>query len=234
MLLAQLLTLSAFIVGGIVFYAEAKRRKLATTGIGKITIAALIGGLAGAKITELIFGGGPSLTESPWTLFDPTTGGRTIVGGIVGGWIAVEIAKRVLGIRRTTGDMFALALPAGEAVGRLGCFVGGCCYGIESSVPWSVYQHGAFRHPTQLYLAAAAAITFLVLTSLRKRTREGSLFPLYLMMFGSYRLVIEFFRVREIAFSGLSVAQWVSIELIVSSIILLAYRLRRSVAKGQS
>jgi phosphatidylglycerol:prolipoprotein diacylglycerol transferase len=222
-LLAQSLTFLAFAVGGIVFYLEARRKRLATSGIGKLTLVALVAGLAGAKITELIFGGGQL-----WMLFDPTTGGRTIIGGVIAGWIAVEIAKLRMGIKRTTGDMFALALPAGEAVGRLGCFVGGCCYGIETSVPWAVFQHGAFRHPTQLYLAIAASLTFAILFLIRKRLPEGALFSLYLMSFGSYRLLIEFFRTREIAFGGLSVAQWVSVEIIASAALLLAYRLRKA------
>lgn len=223
MVLAQALTFLAFVVGGVVFYLEARRRRLATSGIGKLTFVALVAGLAGAKITELIFGGGQL-----WMLFDPTTGGRTIIGGVIAGWIAVEIAKWRLGIKRTTGDMFALALPAGEAVGRLGCFVGGCCYGIETLVPWAVLQHGASRHPTQLYLAAAALSTFIGLFLVRKRIPEGALFSLYLMSFGGYRLLIEFFRAREIVFAGLSVAQWVSVEIIVSSVLLLAYRLRKA------
>ncbi|MEO7453451.1 MAG: prolipoprotein diacylglyceryl transferase family protein [Fimbriimonadales bacterium] len=228
LIVAQVLTLFAFMVGGIVFYFEAKRRKLATEGVGRITVAALVGGLIGAKLTELIFGSGPSLFESPWLLFNPATGGRTIIGGIIAGWIAVEIVKWRLGIRRSTGDMFALALPAGEAIGRIGCFIGGCCFGIETSVPWAVWQHGEYRHPTQLYLASAAALTFVCVWRLRSRLPEGALFAVYLALFGSYRLVIEFFRAREIVFGGLSTAQWVSVELIVSSIILLAYRLRKS------
>jgi phosphatidylglycerol:prolipoprotein diacylglycerol transferase len=223
MVLAQVFTLLAFIIGGAVFYLEARRRHLATAGVRKLAFIALIAGLAGAKITELFFGGGEL-----WMLLTPSTGGRTIVGGVIAGWIAVEVGKWRLGIKRSTGDMFALALPAGEAVGRLGCFMGGCCYGVETSVPWKVLQHGAFRHPTQLYLSAAAAVTFVVLFLAKKRFPEGGLFCLYLMSFGTYRLIIEFFRDRETSFAGLSVAQWVCTELIVSSVVLLAFRQRRA------
>lgn len=226
MILAQALTLLGFATGGLVFFLEARRRNLATEGIGKLTLVALIAGLVGAKLTELVFGDG-ALFREPWALLDPRTGGRTIVGGILAGWLAVEIAKRKMGIKRTTGDMFALALPAGEAVGRLGCYVGGCCYGAESSVAWAVFQHGAFRHPTQLYLSAAALGTFLLLFRLRDRLAEGMLFPLYLCLFGAYRLVIEFFRVRDVAFAGLSVTQWVSIEIFATSLILLMVRAHR-------
>src|SRR5580693_9328894 len=52
-------------------------------------------------------------------------GGKTIVGGLLGGWIGVEVAKRINGIRRRTGDLFVVPLCVGIAVGRIGCFVAG-------------------------------------------------------------------------------------------------------------
>jgi phosphatidylglycerol:prolipoprotein diacylglycerol transferase len=226
--IAQVLTILAFFVGGAVFYFEARRKKLATTGIGKLTIVALCGGLIGAKVTEIIFG---RSAPSALLILDPASGGRTIIGGVIVGWIAVEIAKWRLGIRRSTGDMFALALPAGEVVGRIGCHFSGCCYGIEANLPWSTFQHEAFRHPTQLYLAVSAAVTFFVLKRLRDQFPEGSLFALYLLCFATYRFIIEFFRVTDVLFWSLSTAQWVSIELAVSSILLLAYRWRKAATK---
>jgi phosphatidylglycerol:prolipoprotein diacylglycerol transferase len=231
LLLAQFLNFLGYFVGGAVFIFQAKRRKLATEGMGLILLAALVGGLVGAKLTEWIFGAGAPLFNSPAAFFDPFVGGRSILGGVVVGWLCVEITKKRLGITRKTGDMFAFALPTGEAVGRLGCFVGGCCYGIGTSAPWAVYQHGEWRHPTQLYSSFAALITLGVVYFFRNRVPEGALFPVYLMMFGGSRLIIEFFRESEVVFAGLSVAQLVCAEIVISSGILLVFRLRT--AKGK-
>ena len=228
MLLAHVLNWLGYLVGGVVFLIQARRRKLATEGMGIIFAVALIGGLAGAKLTEWIFGAGAPMFNSPAAFFSPLVGGRSILGGVLVGWLCVEIAKKRMGIRRKTGDLFALALPAGEAVGRLGCFFGGCCYGKSADVPWAVFQHGDLRHPTQLYSSLAAIITLFVVWFFRNRTPEGSLFPIYLMMFGGSRFVIESFREGEAAFAGLSLAQWIAIEIFASALIMLVVRLRKS------
>src|SRR5438045_6526543 len=133
-----------------------------------LAIAGLTGGVIGAKLTELIFEGWPIKVAFVAGL-DPRAGGRALLGGMIFGWISVELAKWRLGIKRSTGDLFALALPAGEAVGRIGCFLNGCCYGKACNVPWAVYQHGAWRHPAQLYASAVATIVFVVLLLARDR-----------------------------------------------------------------
>ena len=78
--------------------------------------------------------------------------GKTIVAGLAGAYLAVEWAKRVLGVRVKTGDTFALPLALALAVGRWGCFFNGCCYGVETGLPWGVnFGDGVRRHPTQIY-----------------------------------------------------------------------------------
>jgi phosphatidylglycerol:prolipoprotein diacylglycerol transferase len=223
-------TALGFLTGAIVFAWQMKARHVFTHGMGLIAAAAIIGGVLGAKITEWLIGSGGSIAQ----FVNPHSGGRTIIGGIICGWLAVEFVKRRLGIRRSTGDLFALALPAGEAIGRIGCLLNGCCYGTVSNVPWAIYQHGAWRHPSQIYSSLAAILIFGILFYLRNRlTREGDLFRLYLLLYGIARFAIEFWRERNIAFGGLSTAQWVCIELIVVSCIMLLwpaikkYRLQR-------
>lgn len=68
-------------------------------------------------------------------------GGKTIVGGLLGAWIGVEVVKALSGIHRRTGDLFALPLCVGIAIGRIGCFVAGLAddtYGKATSLPWAV------------------------------------------------------------------------------------------------
>jgi phosphatidylglycerol:prolipoprotein diacylglycerol transferase len=220
-----LFTAAGYVVGGLVFYLVVRRQKRATEAMAWVALAGLAGGVLGAKLTEWLLGSGAGQTAG---LFDPRLGGRALIGGLVVGWLAVEAAKWRLGIRRSTGDAFALALPAGEAVGRLGCFFNGCCYGVATTAPWAVVQHGAPRHPAQLYAAAAAMAIFGALLVLRDRLpREGDLFRLYLVLFGASRFGLEFLRERSIAFGGLSLAQWVCLELAVAGAAALALSVRR-------
>ena len=190
------------------FFLEARRRKLATHGFGWLAIAGLCGGVLGARLAML-------LTDARVLATAPLLGGKAFFGGIIGGWLGVELMKRRLGIRRRSGDLFALALPAGEAVGRIGCFFNGCCYGTVCDARWAIYQHGAWRHPAQFYAAGIALFIFLALLTLRdKLAQEGELFLAYLLLFGVGRFVLEFFRERDIVWNGLSLMQIISLLLV--------------------
>jgi phosphatidylglycerol---prolipoprotein diacylglyceryl transferase len=221
--------------GALVFYLEARRRGLATAGVRRVAVAGLAGGIVGAKLTQWLLASWLVFTQHPEAILDPANGGRTIIGGIVGGWMAVELAKRWLGIRRSTGDLFAIALAAGEAVGRIGCFFNSCSVGTVSAVPWAVFQQGAWRHPAQLYTSITAAGLLLLLLRLRGALpREGDLFRLYLVLFGLTRFGLEFFRERTIFYGGLSMAQWACLEMVVAGSLLLAGSMRRARALSES
>ncbi len=193
-LLAAPLYVAAYATAAFVFWQMARRRGLAGDVAAQIMAAGLIGGLAGANLLQLLATGLP---------------GKTIEGGILGGWLAVVAMKRHLGIARPTGDLFALAIPAGEAIGRIGCFIGGCCYGRAASVAWAVHDHGAWRHPAQLYLAAAAAIAFAALAALESKRvlPENGLFYFGGVLFCADRFAVEFFRVAPATPLGLTLAQ---------------------------
>ncbi len=228
MSLGEVFTLLGYLTGALVLVIAARGKKLATEGMAKVAAAGFVGGILGAKLTQMIAEGWPVRIPA-WTIADPRAGGRALLGGLIFGWISVEIAKRVLGIKRATGDLFALALPAGEAVGRIGCFFNGCCYGSECDLPWAVEQHGALRHPAQLYTSLVAAATFGFLLWLKPRlTREGDLFKAYLLIFGSTRFLLEFVRWRETVIWGLSPMQWFCLELVVGVLISVWIRSRRA------
>jgi len=182
-----LFNIAALFVGGFVYWRFAEKRLSAYLRVA--AACGLIAGALTARLAEYLAEGVPFSL-----LLHPEYGGRTILGGVIGGWVGVEVAKRWMGIRTPTGDAFGLALAAGEVFGRIGCYFNGCCFGKPSNVPWAIYQHGAWRHPTQLYSAAAAALIFSVLMLARPRVASGQVFALYLMLFAGFRLVIEPFR----------------------------------------
>lgn len=190
-----------YATGTIAFVLMARRRNIATSGILALLASAIVGGLLGATLGQWLAGAGA---------------GKSILGGVAGGYLAVFLHKRYLGIVRRTGDLFAVAVSAGEAVGRWGCYFGGCCYGKPAHVPWAIWQHGAYRHPTQIYLSLAAAATLAVLLRCDRRRAgaglpvlpENALFFIQGTLFCALRFLIEFFREGSAAALGLTAAQW--------------------------
>jgi len=167
--------------------------------------AALIGGGLAAKLAE-------------WAV-EPTTtaalgwrtlaGGRTILGGLLGGTLAVLAVKRWLGIRGRHGNLLAAPVALGLAIGRLGCFLRGCCYGTSTSLPWGVdFGDGVLRHPAQLYETAFFVVAFVTLRLVRPRvTAPGRLFSGLMVAYFTFRFFEEFLRAGARLPVGLTVYQ---------------------------
>ena len=139
-------------------------------------------------------------------------GGKTIVGALLGGTFAVEWAKARMGVQRRTGDLFALPLVAGIAIGRIGCFLAGLrdhTYGTPTALPWGVdFGDGIRRHPTQLYeVAAMLALGWLLWRLGRQPHREGDLFRAFLTLYMAWRLAVDFLK-PEPRLAGLTAIQW--------------------------
>lgn len=137
-------------------------------------------------------------------------GGKTIVGGLLGGWFAVEVVKLVTGIRTRTGDLFAVPLCVGIAVGRIGCFVAGLAddtYGKPSSLPWAVnLGDGIGRHPVQIYEIVFLIILALFLARPTQR-REGARFRIFMGSYLVWRFLIDFLKPQPLV-AGLNLIQW--------------------------
>lgn len=111
------------------------------------------------------------------------------------------------------------------AIGRVGCFFNGCCYGHETDLPWAMAV-SAFddlpRHPTQLYASLAALAIFWVLLSLRRKDRfPGYVSGWFFILYGAYRLGIEYLRVTEPVLLNLTQAQLFSLLLLAAGGLLL-------------
>ncbi|MDR3148774.1 MAG: prolipoprotein diacylglyceryl transferase [Oscillospiraceae bacterium] len=151
-------------------------------------------------------------------------GGSVFYGGLIGGIIAGAICLRVKGWNAAKYlDVCAPAIPLFHAFGRIGCFLGGCCYGTESRFGF-VYTHslaeaanGVRRLPVPLFESVFLFALCAVLTRLYlRKSLNGRLFPLYLACYAIWRFGVEFFRgdaIRGFAF-GLSVSQWISLGIL--------------------
>jgi prolipoprotein diacylglyceryltransferase len=204
----------AYTVGGFVYRYARKRSALAREPVEStlwVISAAAFGAWAGSKVLAIV--------EMP-EHYLPLLGhvellfeGKTIVGGLLGAWAGVEIAKRCLSVRSRTGDAFVPTLTAAIPIGRIGCFLEGLpdhTYGTPTSLPWGVdFGDGIARHPTQLYESIFVLVmgTLLCLTKFR---REGDRFRVFFAGYFLFRFGVEFIKPREHLYGPLSAIQWAS------------------------
>lgn len=195
---------------GFWLYNRARREQgdvLPVSQRNSVIVAAILGAAGGSKLlailTEL-----PALGDRPFPEIYLLSG-KTIAGGILGGTLVVEWTKARLGITTRTGDLFAIPLALGMALGRIGCFLDGLrdrTYGVATSLPWGVdFGDGIRRHPVQLYEVAFLLALAAVLSRLPHRT--GGLYRAFLIAYLAWRVAIDFLK-PEPAIAGLSAIQW--------------------------
>ena len=201
---------------GFRLYLTARRKQgdfLPTEARTWLVVAAILGAALGSKL--LFWLEDPARSWQHMGDLGYLVAGKTIVGGLLGGTIAVEWTKIRLGVHRRTGDLYAIPMALGIAIGRIGCFFGGLAddtYGIQSNVPWAVdFGDGIPRHPTQLYETAAMLILSAWLywrgsTSTVSRP-EGAQFRFFLTAYLAWRLSIDFLK-PGVHFAGLTPIQW--------------------------
>ncbi|MGH2367412.1 MAG: prolipoprotein diacylglyceryl transferase [Chloroflexota bacterium] len=176
-----------------------------------VVVAAMVGAAAGSKL--LYWLSDPWLTLARWN--DPAflLGGKSIVGALAGGLLAVEWAKMRLGVTRSTGDLFAIPLAAGTAIGRIGCFLTGLddhTHGLPTTLLLGVdFGDGVRRHPAQLYEMVFLALLIPVLAHLARRPhRHGDVFKTFMIAYLGFRLLLEGIK-PGVPLLGLNAIQWV-------------------------
>ncbi|QDT39823.1 prolipoprotein diacylglyceryl transferase [Stratiformator vulcanicus] len=170
-----------------------------------IALGAFCGAMVGAKVPFLLYDLEGFATGTAWL-----ASGKTILGGLVGGYLGVELAKWSVDVKVSTGDTYAVAVPTSIAIGRLGCFVAGCCFGTPSAMPWAVtFGELGRRHPTQLYESAFHLLCAIALWGLRRDGMlRGHLIQLYIIGYCGYRFATEFIRPEPRLWGGLTGYQW--------------------------
>jgi phosphatidylglycerol---prolipoprotein diacylglyceryl transferase len=208
----------AGLVGIWIYGRELERSGLPPEGLNA-AIAGLLGGLIGAKLLWTIeFMGRQPLGD---LLF--SRGGLSWFGGLLGGvatglWM---LHRRHVRILRALAAA-APALAVGHAIGRIGCFLVGDDYGRPSSLPWAVaFPEGLPPtyvpvHPTQLYEASALGLLAVLLIAWRRRgVADRVVLGRYFVLAGSIRLLVEFVRVNAQVLGPFTLAQLISVSLIV-------------------
>jgi phosphatidylglycerol:prolipoprotein diacylglycerol transferase len=183
----------------------------------------VLSSLAGARAT-FVWLEWRRFVESPAAIFRFWQGGMVFYGGLCAAFLACSayVAFRGLSVG-DVADMAAAPVALGHLIGRIGCFIHGCCYGLPTQLPWGCpfpYTSGAWvpRHPTQAYEAAGLLVLFLVLLRMSFRPhRPGTVAMTYALLYAPLRYVVEMYRAddRGGLFFGHSISQLMSIAIFI-------------------
>ncbi|MEV4131297.1 prolipoprotein diacylglyceryl transferase family protein [Dactylosporangium sp. NPDC049742] len=200
-------------VAALVFLWEIRRRRAQDDRLWYVLAGALVGGALFARLgtwaQHLDPRDNASLLEQ-WAY-----GNRSILSGLVGAYVGAIVAKKVSGYPWRTGDLFAPAVAAGMAVGRVGCLLAeppgtptGLPWGITLDAAQAEAMHtpaGVPLHPSFAYEILFHAVAFGALLALRRKvTAPGALFKIYLAAYAAFRFMVEFVRGNEVVWAGLT------------------------------
>ncbi|MRR51019.1 MAG: diacylglyceryl transferase [Rhodocyclaceae bacterium] len=226
---------AAMLAGGRYYWAL-RRRGGQPSMLHGAGFAVLLGCVLGAAIgNKVVF-----WIEMPhlWAQYGGWPGfflmGQSMVGGLLGGLIGVEVAKKLAGWKPSTGDLFVFPLLLALIVGRVGCFLAGLndgTHGSPTDLPWGMdFGDGIPRHPAPLYEILFAAGLWWLLARWRQRlaAESGLLFKLFLAAYLFWRFTIDFLKPVPYAYPlGLSGIQWVCVVALALYLPLLARQLRK-------
>ena len=227
----------------------ARREGIDSGRIVDLGIVGLLAGFVGAKLLLYVVDARYYLAHPMEMLLSLRS------AGVFYGGLALAVLAGLWYVRRhrlplgTVADIAAPALALGQAIGRIGCLLAGCCYGSSCTLPWAVTFHDdrareltgvpldAALHPTQLYHALADLVILAVtLRLLRRRRFPGQVFWTYLLLYAVLRAVVEIWRgdvARGVFASGhLSTSQLISIPLAIASVAMLVVLGRRARAEA--
>ncbi len=228
-----------FIVGGVLILLKVRREGISRDRVIELFCLAIFSAIVGARGLDVLVNLS-SYRHDPLKVFRLWEGGLTFYGGFL-----LAVGAGIVYLRRyrlpilKVADLFAPSIALGLSFARIGCFMAGCCYGKETVLPWAVtFTHpqslarlGVPLHPTQLYEAAGCLALFLFLTWMeKKKSYEGEIFWLFLLVYSLLRFLIEFFRDDPRGFlfgTFLSTSQAIGVLLAIFSVYMLNYSERR-------
>ncbi|MDR0956457.1 MAG: prolipoprotein diacylglyceryl transferase [Endomicrobium sp.] len=214
---------------------KSKSKIISGSELSSLVIYILIFGVVGSRILFVFM----NLNEfflHPLDIFKLWHGGLVYYGGfiLVIIFIMIYAKTKKINIFRFA-DFFAPALALGHAIGRIGCFFAGCCYGKKSNLPWTVVFNnkdslaviGVHLHPTQLYESFGNFLLFIFLHFYSKKEHKiGMLLAIYFIVYAILRFIVECFRgdYRGQCYFGLSISQIISVFLFIVGVFVLCKR----------
>lgn len=205
-------TLGIFL--GMRYYYFLKRRSKSKTDL-KTSLAVLIGATLGALIGSKIIGNleNPVLLFSGNLTFQQFWSSNTIVGGLAFGLLGVELAKKAVGHKESTGDIMVFPLILAVIVGRIGCFFTGIyeqTYGIPTTFFLGMdLGDGLYRHPVALYEIGFLILLWIILNRFKKKWTypSGFLFQFFMLIYFSFRFLLDFIKPKNEIFLGFGAIQ---------------------------
>ncbi len=225
---------TAFLIALWLAVGQARKRGLAYEKVVDQAFYTLVAGLVGSRLFYVATDW-PHYASHPLDIIKIWQGGLVFYGGVLLALpTALYLAKRESFPLWDAADIWAPSIALGHAIGRLGCFCAGCCYGKPAEgLPWAVIfrnpdslaAKGVPLHPVQLYESVAEVLNFVVLVALRRRQSfKGQLFWVYILNYSVIRAVAEVFRgdeIRGFIAGGVSISQGISILMFLSSLVML-------------
>ena len=210
---------------------EAKRRNFSRDTIWDVALWCVIGGILGARLLHVI-DKWDYYMQHPDQLLN--FAGLAIWGAVLGALVAIIVYTQVKKISFwELGDIVAPGAILGQAVGRVGCLINGCCFGLTCDLPIAVFYqhpdsyapHGIPLYPTQAFHLIWNVAGFVLLWLLRKKMKpQGALFLLWLIFFSVGDFVIHFYREGDIFMFNLQQAQVVDIAVVTVAAVLWIWR----------
>jgi phosphatidylglycerol:prolipoprotein diacylglycerol transferase len=233
----------ALAVGAQLYRRSSGRSSLAAVDSAKrlvIVLGAVLGAAIGNKLAFFAY---DPQALSAFLHGEHLLGGQSIVGGLLGGLLGVEICKRFVGIGQSTGDAFVVPILVGIIIGRCGCFLAGLAdvtYGDPTTLPWGYdFGDGVRRHPTQIYDQLFALGLLVLFGSTRERLRAvpGLEFKLMLSAYLGWRLAIDSIKPKPFSYplhlSGIQVLCLVALCVYTPSVVRAALRTREMSVEPQ-
>lgn len=231
--------------------------------VGDMLFYGMLGVVVGGRLGYVLFYGLDSFLADPLFLFKTTEGGMSFHGGLLGVMAAMWWFGRKSGRGFwAVSDFAAPLVPIGLALGRFGNFIGGELWGRTSEVPWAMIfpnsiQHGGWaserlheawqagaldhlaRHPSQLYQMMGEGIALFILLALYSRVPRpaGAVSGMFLVGYGFFRLIAEFFRepdahIGYLAGGWLTMGMLLTLPMIAAGLLLITLAARRGVDSG--
>jgi len=223
---------------------QARKAGLSADVITDMAVYAIIAGLLGAKLLLLIVEW-PYYSRNPRDMLSLFQSGGVFYGGLLGAIpVAFWYARRHQLDGWKTADVLAPGVVVGQAVGRMGCFMAGCCYGRPADVPWSVTFRDLYAnrnvgtpldtplHPTQIYESLACFLILGILLWMTPRKKfDGQIVLAYVTLYAVARFIVEIYRgdaIRGFVLGGrLSTSQFIAVLMVVSAVLVFPYLWRR-------